>query len=357
MVTDIVKRVRHALLSADVRKAIAQHEIPSVDGLQNTVKFTLTDAAITPWDVLIERKGGAIHIAWRSEVLRRRHFRLATPQRVLPYLYYVALAGDDADRLVCDLSDGDQPSVADVGFSSPFSERGLVPDLYFFETRGYQKQRDQFRNARVPWADRSNLIQWRGSLNGNGLRIANSDLIGNGMVNQRLRLAYACKDTDIDFKFIDQNDANEMLKKEGIWGARVAATTWLNHKYAIDVDGHSNAWDNLYHRMLFGCCVLKVDSQVGFRQWYYPKLKPFEHFVPIKADLSDLREQVDWVSSHPKEAEAIARAGCELAHSMTFDSETQFAAAEIKRICKTNRAIISAKGSSSQAGQGSSGRI
>ena len=41
-------------------------------------------------------------------------------------------------------------------------------------------------------------------------------------------------------------------------------------------------------------------------QWYYNLIKAYIHFVPLKEDLSDLIDQLQWVKSHDNEAKQIA---------------------------------------------------
>ena len=61
----------------------------------------------------------------------------------------------------------------------------------------------------------------------------------------------------------------------GILGEYVQSDVWAGHKFAIDIDGNSNAWANLFCRLLLGCCIIKVQSPGNFRQWYYdPTLTP-----------------------------------------------------------------------------------
>ncbi len=43
---------------------------------------------------------------------------------------------------------------------------------------------------------------------------------------------------------------------------------------------------------------------------------PWVHYVPIKADLSDLREKYEWAESHPNEAKQIAEKATEFARSL-----------------------------------------
>ena len=114
-------------------------------------------------------------------------------------------------------------------------------------------------------------------------------------------------------------------------GAPIAEMNWIGDKYAIDVDGHSNTWSNFLIRLHFGCCVLKVDSQFGYRQWYYDRIGPWEHFVPVRADMADLAEKVAWVRSHDREARDIAMRGQAFARSMTFDGESELAIETIRQ--------------------------
>ena len=44
---------------------------------------------------------------------------------------------------------------------------------------------------------------------------------------------------------------------------------------------------------------MKVESSHGFEMHYYERLKPFEHYIPVKADLSDLHEQFQCGPSLP----------------------------------------------------------
>ena len=42
------------------------------------------------------------------------------------------------------------------------------------------------------------------------------------------------------------------------------------------------------------------------RQWYYGGLEPYRHYIPVKADLSDLMEKINWAQEHDEEAKEIA---------------------------------------------------
>lgn len=51
--------------------------------------------------------------------------------------------------------------------------------------------------------------------------------------------------------------------------------------------------------------VLKQDSP--YYEHFYHQLKPWEHYVPVRRDLSDLKERVLWAQEHDDEAYRIAQ--------------------------------------------------
>ncbi len=105
-------------------------------------------------------------------------------------------------------------------------------------------------------------------------------------------------------------------------------------KYLIDVDGNSNAWSSLFLKLLSGSVVLKVESEGGYKQWYYDRLIPWQHYVPVNKDLSDLIEKMYWLILNDKISKAIAKNGKEFAESMLFSSEINLAIENILRNLK-----------------------
>jgi hypothetical protein len=95
------------------------------------------------------------------------------------------------------------------------------------------------------------------------------------------------------------------------------------YKLLVDIDGNANSW-GLFAKLLLGSCVLKVESV--WEEWFYEKLVPWRHYVPVTADLSDLREKIQWCLDNDQEAEAIGEAGAQLARGMTLETETTAAA-------------------------------
>jgi serine/threonine protein kinase len=84
------------------------------------------------------------------------------------------------------------------------------------------------------------------------------------------------------------------------------------YKYIIHVDGHVSAF-RLSLELSMGSVILLVDSE--WKIWYRDLLLPFgdkydekfAHYVPIKEDLSDLIEKIQWCRDNDKKCEQIAK--------------------------------------------------
>lgn len=196
---------------------------------------------------------------------------------------------------------------------------GLIPDFYYIHSRGY---RDLHAHETPLWRERSPVIGWRGSVTGPGPYTAADEI-------PRVRLALACRDLALtDVKIFGVHSTMEsvfppdrisaFMAEQGLEGER----WWLTHygtlRHVIDIDGHANAW-GLLEKLALGCCVLKVGSP--YEQWYYGRMRAWEHYVPVAPDLSDLRERIDWCHAHESACEWIASNGAALARSLTIERE------------------------------------
>jgi len=71
------------------------------------------------------------------------------------------------------------------------------------------------------------------------------------------------------------------------------------------VDGNAAAY-RLLTLLAMNVVVLKVESLEDFELWFYPMLKPWEHYVPVNKDLTDLEEKIEWCKEHDDECKQIA---------------------------------------------------
>ncbi|CAJ1931556.1 unnamed protein product [Cylindrotheca closterium] len=96
---------------------------------------------------------------------------------------------------------------------------------------------------------------------------------------------------------------------QGLLDASFSKIEWkeiLKYKYLVTVSGNSYA-GALKPALLSNSCVLRQDTIA--REWFEDELEEWVHFVPVKYDLSDLFEKIEWAKEHDSECEAIAKNG------------------------------------------------
>lgn len=187
-------------------------------------------------------------------------------------------------------------------------------------SRGYGKYFSKtcsrvFKVDPTPWNERKPIAVFRGGSTGCGVTIK---------TNQRLNLAYISystpNDTD-DLPLLDAGITNwnlrpRKLKKVkylqtidtkalpfGLVG-RLSPQEQSHYKYIVNVEGHVSAF-RLGVELASGACVILAASK--YKMWYSSMLKPFEHYVPVKADLGDLIDKIKWCKTHDAKCSQIAK--------------------------------------------------
>lgn len=286
--------------------------------------------------IVIHKDGGRIRSIDGDTAWLATRTGFSTAWRRLPALLTVVGDAAVADGAwPADLADWVHPAGTVIGFCSNHRDSLLVPDRGFHSSAGYEHERR--RAATAPrFEDRDPVIVWRGSPTGSGKSVADRMEADNPNLIQRVRMCLRLRDVpltasgEIDVRIAVSGRTPaahaEVYRRAGIAGDYIAQATWCGRRYAIDIDGHANAFSNFFVRLLYGCCVIKVASPLGFRQWYYDRLEPWQHFVPVAADLSDMPEMLAWCQAHPRECREIAAAGQQVAMAMTYATERARAA-------------------------------
>ena len=76
------------------------------------------------------------------------------------------------------------------------------------------------------------------------------------------------------------------------------------YKYLMDIQG--TGWSGrLKHLMLLGSVVLIFDRDL--HEYWEDQFVPWVHYVPVKADGSDLQQRVDFLDANPDRAAEMAR--------------------------------------------------
>lgn len=77
-----------------------------------------------------------------------------------------------------------------------------------------------------------------------------------------------------------------------------------NYKYQIHIDGFVAAW-RLVALLHMNCLIFRVESE--WYEYYYEHLKPWIHYIPIKKDLTDLIEKINWCLNNDDKCKIIAK--------------------------------------------------
>ncbi len=309
-----------------------KREFARVGSKAPRVRVRYTSTGNPPRDVVIERGRQQLTLVLESAAERR--FTRSMRKMVCTYAYWLSLCPPEVRRISVNASDGDVISNATFAASVRYPRHVALPDPHFFQNSGFASELEISKSA-PRWEERSSDIVWRGGMNGSGWVSLSPEDVDNPAVMQRLRMVMRLhNEPEVDVRFAEMYRSMgafaPLARSQGLLGDPLPPRSWLGRKFAIDIDGYTNTWSNFLVRMLYGCCVLKVESQFGYRQWYYDALKPFEHYVPVSADMVDFAEKIEWVRSHDMEARAIAERGQELARTLTFASQARRAAALIE---------------------------
>ena len=156
------------------------------------------------------------------------------------------------------------------------------------------------------WQSRFSVCMWRGSTTGQSSSGQNLESL---MKSGRVLLAINQKNCDysnIKISRIVQVDssqikfAEKMLREQGIFGDLIDSGEFANYKYFPDVDGNVRAWGSI-QKFLSGCLVFRPypSKRKIFSDLF---LHPYECFVPVKKDFSDLSEKIIWAENNREEA-------------------------------------------------------
>jgi hypothetical protein len=249
----------------------------------------------------------------------RKHFIAVRLMMLLPLIAAFHKSSDFiAGSIFVNLDDAAEAD--GMAFCSNRDGQILIPDTDFLDSKGYFKTRNHFDANPVAWDQRQPIVFWRG--NTTGIRSGHSlrEL-------PRIQLCEICSDPEVSSLFdvglsglaqIPKAEKNS-LEASGLMRAYVPILSSNQYKYQIDIDGNSNAWAGLFQKLLSKSAVMKVTSPHGFRQWYYDRLIPWEHFVPIESNMTDLVEKTRWLIAHDHKAMLIGQKGAELVSKLPYD--------------------------------------
>lgn len=162
-------------------------------------------------------------------------------------------------------------------------------------------------SARYPWERKVNKGFFRGAGTGK-FDLRDKKCFGN----DRLRLLmFSCENPSLIEADLTSTFQKEMrMRLAEIHKPLVPGLPIEQHfvyKYLLDVDGHSSTYSRGRWILCSNSVLVKVGSD--FTQWYYTILQPYRNYIPVRNDLSDLKEVIAWLETHDAEARQIAVSG------------------------------------------------
>lgn len=195
---------------------------------------------------------------------------------------------------------------------SPYSNKYYL-DIPFIIPQDWQLANDNKSyyeiNENIEWNKKIPIAIFRGSATGSI----------EPKFNQRLQISiidYNWKQTDPDlldagivsWNSRDKIDSKKQLNfikplemnKLGIYlKNKIPMNEQIKYKYIINIDGHSKP-NRTSYLLQTGSLMLVVESKnvIGNISWFDSLLKPYMHYIPIKSDLSDLKDIIIWCKNN-----------------------------------------------------------
>jgi hypothetical protein len=143
-----------------------------------------------------------------------------------------------------------------------------------------------------PWETRKPMVFWRGACSGNFApnRFLRAKVVETLFNNPRC-----------DVKLIRKWNENATIP-EAYFGDPVSMQTFLHHQYILIIDGNGISSS---HTWVFasGAVPILISNSAC---WFMRHMTPFQHYVPVKYDLSDIHEILHWLFQNPVKAQQIA---------------------------------------------------
>ena len=93
-------------------------------------------------------------------------------------------------------------------------------------------------------------------------------------------------------------------ESKGLLSENVELSDHTKYKYLIDIDGNSFSQRFIDFLRYTKSLIIKIFVFDDFNTIH---TKPYEHYLPVKMDLSDLNEKIEWATNNQIKAKEIAK--------------------------------------------------
>lgn len=192
----------------------------------------------------------------------------------------------------------------------------LLPDIYMFNKKWAKLVESIERtSANQNFEEKIDKIFWRGAATGGNFNCNNYKKFPRGKL-----VDYSERHPDlIDAKFSNMaqasgDDSGERFKayfRNKI--ETVPPEDHLNYKYLVSIDGNTSAWMRVPWILLSNSVLFKQETSET--QWFYPGLKPYKHYIPLKENIEDIFEKLKWAKNNQEKVEEIAKESTNFVHN------------------------------------------
>lgn len=196
-------------------------------------------------------------------------------------------------------------------------DRFLIPDSHMVDVGrdwfGLSKKIED-ASKDILWQQKINKIFWRGGATGSRdiykYNITNFDKLARIKLVMFSKLYPDLIDAEITayYEFSEDQGGKNLKKilntlfnnKE----KRVNEIDHLKYKYLIAIDGNTCPWLRVPWIMLSNSVLVKQETSTI--EWFYPAMKVYEHYVPVREDLTDIFKQIEWMKQNDAKLEDIS---------------------------------------------------
>ena len=145
----------------------------------------------------------------------------------------------------------------------------------------------------------------------------------------------------VDAKFVVPKRKSSQFSNipKSFRGAYYDYETQLKYKYLLSLEGNDVASGLkvclfMFHQFFYYVFILVIQWMLFSNSLVFSPpmtcaswameslLKPFVHFIPLKADLSDLEEKVNWANMHPTKSKMIAERATLFVYDLLFHPDS-----------------------------------
>ena len=220
--------------------------------------------------------------AWRERTVFSSNYRWVVPPDMADWTEWRGEAGElpilspTRPWVVCQGSHRGDPSAC------------VVVDAHYLMQNNYVELFSEVQSHRIAWGSKKPRAVLAGADHGENANffVPSED----ATLNPR--------------RLLRSTVANQNLTVDVYLGQNVSLGEQLSYRYIIDADGYARTWSAWAWKMMSGSTVLSLESP--WTAFFTEQFLPWEHFVPVANDCSDLAEKLDWCRDNDTECQAIA---------------------------------------------------